>query len=279
MMIVGIILLIIAAFVYAIGLTIADIEDIRRARDIRRHPFTSRRRARPPIAVHMRGNSTHATLQHVGYRKLVFASTVSCDYILDLDSRVQLSHGVLHDAMFILQRSPHLAGVAISYVTSSPTSLLDLLVHYREYIGVLSDKSRRGLALPPRSHAHARLIRVRPSASWIGRSWEFAYSIAAQIATLFLSYILVYSLYIAISVHQTTLFVVFAVSFLTFVSYAIFSTQQLSLTDKCLYLLLLPVGVPYLVLQPWWRCMNLAGRLIHAWYQRSRLARRTISGA
>lgn len=256
--------LMLATLVVCLGATFHDIRSIRLQRDKTRHPHARRWRHRPLIHITSPQQIDIAGMKRQ-YRNIV-ASTPNSpskdNYTLLMKMTQTLPSAEILHAVQQLQAQSYLSSIVLIPTLPSPSSLLQLLTHFRLIYATPLASARSGLGINTYSPLPT-LVRPAHTITLYLQIWRILYELTAYMCKLASLLVIGYAVLTAHMLAQPLLALVVLCCFLSYSTYAIWQYRLLSRRQKIIYIALSPVSIGYLlIISIWATCVTHPVRLV-----------------
>ena len=242
-----------------IGITIHDVRAIKIEKDFRRHPYAKQFRQRPLVSIIVNGAPTDgclASIRRSNYRKIEIVSgtqPINGTLVISMPADTLLERTAISRAVRRLNNDPTIASLEFIPKIQPAQTLRQFFRMYQQLATTPFVFARVGLSIAsPQTHwptvirtghaAHSRRSQAYAILRWLG-----------TVANLFA---LLYLTYIAIILMQPEFLLGYLLGFSLWLLWAIAGSQQLSLGQKIMYILLAPASFGYFavrcLLAPFW---------------------------
>lgn len=246
--------LFIASYI-AIGTTLHEISLHKLSLAQKRHPHARRWRKRPFVTIVTQQPAKEIAKQ-IGYRRSNIATvpTSDADFYLTLPAGLSVNKRAFQQSVMRLNANNASQTALLLPVLSKPTSLSQMMVHFRTMLSAPLVQATSGLPVTATSDYHLISLRSKRSKKdycFIGLRLLFS---IVNVGVIF------YALYVAITLQRPELLVTYLSLFSLFTIWAIGSYPYLALNQKLGYFSLFPAAIPYLLsralLQPFFILKN-----------------------
>lgn len=135
------------------------------------------------------------------------------------------------------------------------TNLSDFFTAYYFIGSSIFQKSRLGLGISPKTLASRSLLRQR---------WNKFYKIASSAVRFVTPSIISYAIFVTIILKQPIILLLILLGFIIFMSLAIWLHERLAISQKLLYLLLLPASIGFFFIISWKCVLEMLANMVKA---------------
>lgn len=233
-------------FTFVFGITKADIQKLRLARDIQRHPGARRWRVRPAINISQDDLSPKqlASLRKNRYRKLHVNKSVTQPVNalqLSLPTNTLLADNAILSSVHLLASDEQRKAVVMAPALSAATTISQLFTNYYYIAAYPFIASQFGLRVVTAQKQWPTMTR---STLMINRR-SILYIIGRWVLQSFNLVTFIYASYLAFILGQSDLILLYAAGFYLWMVWAAILYPSISLAGRIAYIMLLPVSFVY----------------------------------
>jgi hypothetical protein len=241
------------------GISINDIRSIKLAKQLRLHPYSRKFRNRPLVSIITDKEPTEECLISIrrsNYKKIEIITDIVLakgSYILSMSGDTVLERTAISQAVMKLNANPQTALIELVPTIKSPQTLHSFFTFYHQIVTAPFIHVRAGL--DSYSTYTPRPIIIRPTGTLpMWRAYTYmSLRLLGKFANLST---LAYCVYIAVALLQPEFLLGYLLAFSLWTVWSLFSSRQLSLSQKITYSLLFPASLGYFVyrcaISPFW---------------------------